>query len=96
MSFEVAKKEYMETKEYKDISQKLEKEFYWLIDKYEATIAVQYGKKEKKFILRFEVTNEQNELLQHNMKEFLIMPLKNYYGVAGAMQPVSVQINAKQ
>ncbi len=93
--FDEALKDYVTTQEYEEVNQALNKELFWLIDKYEATITAQYGKKKKIFTLQFEVTKEQNELLQYNMKEFLVIPLKDCYGLPRAMRPISVQMTEK-
>lgn len=85
---------YITCEEYKQATEKLKEELFWIIDKYTATISVVYGKKKKEFTLAFEVTNEQFSLLESNMKESLIIPLKDVYGIPRAMQAVQVQINS--
>ena len=95
LSYEDAKEKYLSCKEYRDAEQKLEDELFWRIDKYIATISVTYGKKKTKFIMDFEVSNEQYAILKHNMMEILLFPLNNAYGVRLALQAVAVSITSK-
>ena len=92
ISIDKAIEEYCSCREYEDAKQSLEKELFWLIDKYKLTLTVEYGKNKKQFSLSFDVTDEQYQVLLQNIKESLIIPLKDVFGLPRNMQPVQVQI----
>lgn len=95
LSYDLAIERYMGCKEYNQASEKLKEELFWVIDKYTATITAAYGKTKEDFILTFEVTTEQFNLLEKNMKESIIIPLKDTYGIPRAMQTVQIHIDTK-
>lgn len=95
-SYEEAKNEYSLSKEYKEAEKNLEREFFWLIDEYEATVIADYANEKKSFTIVFEVANEQYSALCHNMQECLIAPLKEIYGIPLEMQSVAVRLEDKK
>ena len=92
LSYDKALEKYVLADEYIEAKENLEKEFFWKIDKYKAELSAKYGNKEKKFVLKFDVNNEQYSLLRYNMKESLLVPLKEIYGLKPVMQVVTVTI----
>ncbi len=91
-----AEKTYIASKEYKDAEKGMENEFFWIVDKYEATIIAEFAKEAKSFTLSFDVTSEQNSILQQNMKECLLAPLKELYFMPLTIQNVTVMLEDKQ
>lgn len=91
-SYDEALQEYTKTNTYETALSALQKELFWEIGKYRATLQVEYDHKTTNFIYEFEINAETSDLLSHNVKETLIAPLKDIYKVPYSFKSVQVEL----
>lgn len=91
--YEEALNKYKGDEEYAKARNKIEKDFFWEIGKYEVIIAVKYGNKTKRFRFEFTVNEQDYKKLIGNIEESLITPLKSAYGINWYYQNVEVELS---
>ena len=82
---------YKTLPEYISAKSELEKELFWEIGKYNATISAQYGKTAKDFLFEFEINRSEYEMLIANIEEVLVSELKRLYNIPLSMKTVQVE-----
>ena len=87
-----ALKSIQKTDEYSSAYTALDKEFFWDVGAYTATIQADYGKTSKKFTINFSVSESDYAKLRCNIDELLNSPIKARYGMPLAMQSVKIDI----
>lgn len=91
-NYDQALAEYTKVDTYEKALSALQKELFWEIGKYMATLQVDYDHKTTNFIYEFEINAETSDLLSHNVKETLIAPLKDGYKVPYSFKSVQVEL----
>ena len=91
-NYDQALDEYTKADTYEKALSALQKELFWEIGKYRATLQVDYDHKTTNFIYEFEINAETSDLLSHNVKETLIAPLKDVYKVPYSFKSVQVEL----
>lgn len=91
-NYDQALDEYTKANTYEKALPALQKELFWEIGKYRATLQVEYDHKTTNFIYEFEINAETSDLLNHNVKETLIAPLKDVYKVSYSFKSVQVEL----
>lgn len=91
-TFDQALAEYSKTSAYDKAQTVLQKELFWEIGKYTATLQVEYDHKTINFIYEFEIDAETSNALSHNVHETLIAPLKDIYQIPYSFKTVRVEL----
>lgn len=91
-NYDQALDEYTKAIAYEKALSALQKELFWEIGKYRATLQVDYDHETTNFVYEFEVNAETLDLLSNNVSETLIAPLKDYYKVPYSFKSVQVEL----
>ena len=77
---------------YKKVKTVIEKELFWKIGEYRATVVVKYADSEESFPIKISVSETQYAEFLAGIEEVSIIQLKNIYGIQGNYQPVLLDI----
>lgn len=91
-NYDQALQEYVKTDAYETALSALQKELFWEIGKYTATLQVEYNHNAINFKYEFEISSETSILLSNNVRETLIAPLKDIYKVPYSFKSVQVDL----
>ena len=78
---------------FKNMKDILLQEFFWDIGKYKIEILVKYDETEKSFSYEFEINEVEHNKLLHNLKETLLVPLKQAYKLPLGFQGVTLKLD---
>ncbi len=91
-NYDQALQEYMKSNAYETAVVALQKELFWEIGKYSATLQVEYDHKTINFIYEFEINAEIANLLNHNLNETILTPLKDVYKIPYLFKTIQVEL----
>lgn len=77
---------------YKKVKTVIEKELFWKIGEYRATVVVKYADSEESFPIKISVSETQYAEFLAGIEEVSIIQLRNIYGIQGNYQPVLLDI----
>ena len=84
--------ELKKTHQYSDLKALLEKNLFWEIGKYKATLSARYGKKEETFQMCFSITEQDYKQFVSGIEELASYPLKRVCGLNYNYQPVIIEM----
>lgn len=91
-NYQTALSQYENIDLYKNACQNISKELFWDIGKYEVLLTVSYLDKQKTFKYYFDIHERECAVLQQNIKECLLAPLKNAFNVKSNFQEPTVEL----
>lgn len=93
--YEEVLQQYMESSDFNSARNRLEKEFFWEIGKYDVEIIAEYGKEKKTFRYEISVGEYEHNYLAENIDEALLSPLKTAYGIGWDYHAAFVELHIK-
>lgn len=84
--------EYINSNEYKTVKEKITRDFFWEIGKYDLEISVSYLNKIKVFKYTIEINESDYQKLFNNIDELLVFKLKNVYRINSNFNVIDVEM----
>ena len=96
MPFQSALSQYRGFKEYGEAKEALNKELFWQIGEYEATLEVDFDKRTSQFKFSFTVNKDEFEALKYNLTQTLDSYIYRMYGSQAQFKSVQIEVKEEK